>query len=362
MLSDTEIFQLQRSIAVHRSRQQQEILTRDNAIADLRKDNSNLNSVILKHQEQYAQLKEQLVKVMLEFEMRGILLDAEQAKNVKASALLDQKDNAIEIARQDKEFLRRQLTEAEGLLSQNSQQRSKAQDLETSLLHAREQIRLLTDNQSSLNSQLQSSIRDLEESKFKVASGELRTELVMKEKTFLVEEAFDLRQQIAKYRASSIDELSELKRELLKSKDLTEQERVMRIKVESNSDTNRAKEMEEYRSRLDAQHRELEARSPVPNLEREKDKLSSQIDALRVALDAKEMERSLENKKSRELEAQIAQLQLQLDTVGHTVEEAKVRYEAVRAEGRYARQKVLQFQFKPANRHQQALHTTTCTS
>jgi hypothetical protein len=342
MLSDSEILHLQRSIAFHRSKQAEVIASRDAVISNLQFDVKNMNSVILKHRDEYAIIKEKLVKVMTEFEMRGILLDAEKQKNSISSAAVDLKENSLVIARQEIEFLRKQLAETEGLLTLGSQQRNKVQELETSLLHLREQIRLLTDSKSTLESQLHSVGRELEDSKFKFASAEMKIELTLKEKSFLCEEISELKQQIAKSRALSAEELSEVKRELLKTKDSVESEKILRTKLESIGESARLKDMEEFRCRAEIQQREMDARSPVPTLEREKDKLSSQLDALREALEAKEAERSLECEKSRGLDSQIAKLLLDLETSKGLVEEAKGRYNAVRAEGRYARQKVLE--------------------
>jgi hypothetical protein len=342
MLTDSEILHLQRSIAFHRSKQVEVIASRDAVISNLQFDVKNMNSVILKHRDEYAIIKEKLVKVMTEFEMRGILLDAEKQKNSVSSAAVDLKENSLVIARQEIEFLRKQLAETEGLLSLGSQQRNKVQELETSLLHSREQIRLLTDNKSTSESQLHSIGRELEDSKLKCASAEMKIELTLKEKSFLCEEISELKQQIAKSRALSAEELSEVKRELLKAKDSVESERILRTRLESIGESARLKVMEELRCRAEIQQKEMEARSPVPSLEREKDKLSSQLNALREALEAKEAERCLECEKSRGLDSQIAKLLLDLETSRGLVEEVKGRYNAVRAEGRYARQKVLE--------------------
>ena len=342
MLTDTEIIHLQRSIAFHRSKQVEVIASRDAVISNLQFDVKNMNSVILKHRDEYAIIKEKLVKVMTEFEMRGILLDAEKQKYSVTLAAVDLKENSLVIARQEIEFLRKQLAESEGLVTLGSQQRNKVQELETSLLHSREQIRLISDNKSTSESQLHSLGRELEDIKFKCASAEMKIELTLKEKSFLCEEISELKQQLAKSRALSAEELSEVKRELLKTKDSVESERILRTKLESIGESARAKDMEEYRCRAEIQQREIDARSPVPSLEREKDKLSSQIDALREALEAKEAERSSECEKSRALDSQIAKLLLDLETSKGQVEEARVRYNAVRAEGRYARQKVLE--------------------
>lgn len=342
MLTDSEIFHLQRSIALHRSKQVEVIASRDAVISNLQFDVKNMNSVILKHREEYAITKEKLVKVMTEFEMRGILLEAEKQKNSVSLAAVDLKENSLVIARQEMVFVRKQLAEAEVLVTLSSQQRNKVQELETSLLHSREQIRLLTDNKITSESQLHLIGRELEESKFKHASAEMKVELALKEKSFLCEEISELKQLLAKSRALGAEELSELKRELVKSKDLIESERILRTKLESIGESTRAKDMEEYRCKAEIQLREMDARSPVPSLEREKDKLSTQLEALREALEAKESERSLECEKSRALDSQVARLMLDLETSRGAVEEARGRYNAVRAEGRYARQKVLE--------------------
>jgi hypothetical protein len=78
------------------------------------------------------------------------------------------------MSRQEKDFVRRQLTEAESLVSQASQQRSKAQELETALQYSNEKIRLLTDSKSALDSQLLVTARDAEGNKYKIESLSIR--------------------------------------------------------------------------------------------------------------------------------------------------------------------------------------------
>lgn len=78
------------------------------------------------------------------------------------------------MSRQEKDFVRRQLAEAESLVSQASQQRSKAQELETALQYSNEKIRLLTDSKSALDSQLLVTARDAEGNKYKIESLSIR--------------------------------------------------------------------------------------------------------------------------------------------------------------------------------------------
>ena len=346
MLSDAEIFHLQRSIAFHRSRQAEEISTRDTTISNLRSDNKNLNCIIQKHQEQYATVKEKLLKTVLDFEMRGVMVESEKTKNISLTVAADQKETALEFMRQEKDFVRRQLVEAESLISSTSQQRSKIQDLETSILHYREQIRLLTDTKISSDAQVNMSNKDFEEIKFKLQTANMKTDTIVKEKNLLIEENFELRQQMVKVKACCADELADMKREVTNVKDLAESERLLRLKLENIGESTRVKDMEECRRKFEVEQkereREFDARSPLPALEKEKDKLLSQLETIKVALERKEAERSIENERTKVLEVVIEKQLFEIEKNNRLVGEAVSRYDAIRAECKYARQKILE--------------------
>ena len=346
MLSDAEIFHLQRSIAFHRSRQAEEISTRDTTILNLRSDNKNLNCIIQKHQVQYATVKEKLVKTVLDFEVRGVLVESEKTKNISLTVAADQKEIALEFMRQEKDFVRRQLVEAESLISSTSQQRSKIQELETSILHYREQIRLLTDTKISSDAQVNMSNKDFEEIKFKLQTANMKTDAIVKEKNSLIEENFELRQQMVKVKVCCADEIADMKREVTNVKDLAESERLLRFKLENIGESTRVKDMEECRRKFEIEQkereREFDARSPLPALEKEKDKLISQLETIKVALECKEAERSVENDRTKDLEVVISKQLFEIEKNNRLVGEAVSRYDAIRAECKYARQKVLE--------------------
>lgn len=337
MLSDIEIFHLQRSIAFHRNKQADEINGRDSTISSLQAEIRSLNSVIAKHQDQFMAVKEKLVTALTEFEMRGKILDNERKKSAVVEAALESAENALQLARQEKDFVRRQLAEAEGLIALSSQHRSRAQEQETALLHSREQQRILTDMKTALDSQLAVSVRELEANKFRAASLEMKTEAVINEKGSLTEVIFELKQQLAKIQISNAEEVSEGRRELLRARDLVESERLLRIKSQSDSEMQRIKELEDRRQIAEEKYRQ----SQLPSINEREVKMTNELERLGQELMRKEKERVLEAEKVIMLDLQLAKMQIQLDAnVKHALEMDE-RYDAMRAEGRYARQQVL---------------------
>jgi hypothetical protein len=342
MLSDIEISHLQRSIMFNRKKQAEEITVRDNEISNLRLEVHSLKNVISKHQDSYSVVKEKLIKALTEFDLRGVLYDSEITKNVKLTQSLNHAEGAVEMMRQEKDFVRKQLGEAENLLAQSSHQRIRTQEMEAALQHCREQIRLLTDNKSIQESQLLASGRDLEGSRYKHDSLMLRVDVVMKEKEKLLEDVADIKQQLAKLRNSSVEEVGELKRELLKAKDLLEAERSQRVMSESTGEMLKRREGEDRKLLSDAQEKEREALRIKRGIEDQGHALENRLQALRRELEDKEAQRAAAVAQKGVLDVQTSKLQLQLEAILRTKDEAIEKYEALRSEGRYCRQQVLQ--------------------
>lgn len=337
MLSDVEICHLQRSIAFHRRKQADEIKSRDYTISSLQSEIRSLGSITSKHQDQFMAIKEKLVVALTEVETQRILLDGERKRSAAADASLEQAENAFQLARQEKDFVRKQLAEAEGLIALSSQHRSRAQEQETALLHSREQLRILTDVKNSLDSQLAAAVRDLEVNKFKSASLELKTEAVSHEKVSLTEVVTELKQQLSKMQIKNAEEVSEIRRELLRAKDLVESERLMRMKSHSDSEMQRIKELEDRSKEAEEKYR----LSQIPSVNEKETKLSLELEAMSQELVGKERERVLEAEKVSTLGLQLSTMQIQLDANLKRALEMDERYDAIRAEGRYARQQVL---------------------
>jgi hypothetical protein len=127
---------------------------------------------------------------------------------------------------------------------------------------------------------------------------------------------------------------------------LAESERVLRLKLESIGESTRVKDMEECRRKFEIElkerEKELDAKSALPALEKEKERLLSQLDTARTALENKEAERCIENDKSKDLEVEIAKQLFEIEKNVLLIKESSARYDAIRAECRYARQKVLE--------------------
>ena len=230
MLSDSEITHLNRSIALHKQKQSEEIEIREKEIHRLRLENATLQSQLSQHYDQHAQVKERLVKTMTELEMRGAMIDAEKDRANRAIVAKEQAEGALEMTRQERESFRKRLAEAETLVASASSQRAQLADLEQSLMHGREQVRLMHDSKSALDSQLLITNRDLESQKWKVGSLEARVESLIKEKSTVTEECSELRQALAKQRSSHAEEVAEFRRDIQRIQDNVETERTKRFR------------------------------------------------------------------------------------------------------------------------------------
>eukprot|EP00596_Hydrurales_sp_CCMP1899_P000321 CAMPEP_0119053596 /NCGR_PEP_ID=MMETSP1177-20130426/74528_1 /TAXON_ID=2985 /ORGANISM="Ochromonas sp, Strain CCMP1899" /LENGTH=930 /DNA_ID=CAMNT_0007033587 /DNA_START=184 /DNA_END=2973 /DNA_ORIENTATION=- len=326
----------------NRKKQSEEITVRDNEISNLRQEAHSLKNVISKHQDSYSVVKEKLIKSMTEFELRGALNDAEITKNVKLTQSLNQAEGAVEMMRQEKDFVRKQLGESENLLAQFSHQRLQTQEMDNALQHCREQIRLLSDNKNIQDSQLLVSCRDLEGSRYKHDSLMLRMDVVMKDKEKLIEDTVDLKQQLAKFRNCSAEEVGELKRELLKARDLIEAERSQRMMSESTGEMLKRREGEDRKLLSDAHEKEREALRRERGIEDQGHALENRLQALRRELEEKEAQRAAAVAQKGVLDVQTSKLQLQLEAIQRSKEEVTEKYEVLRSEGRYCRQQVLQ--------------------
>lgn len=236
MLSDTEIFHLQRSIEFHRKKQVDEIKTRDNEILKLKNDNQSYQSVISKHIEQHGQTKEKFVKLLNEYEHKDSLYEQEKLKNNELVPQMLLIENELKICKQDKEHLRTKLLESEGLLISASQHRNRIQELESNISHYKEQVRLLGDAKSALDNQLMLNNRELDSYKHKYNSHENRHEILQKEKINLIDELNEIKQKTMKKNTSNIELIEEQKREIITLKDLLVIEKNNSMKNESKKE------------------------------------------------------------------------------------------------------------------------------
>ena len=157
---------------------------------------ATLQATIAKQTDQNTQLKESLVKVMHELELRGAMLVTEKEARSRAVVAREQAEGALEMTRQECESFRKRLLDAEALLSSTSSQRAQLGELEQSLIHAKEQTRLIHDSKLALDSQVQVINRDNESNKMKIVALEARIDAMTKEKTLLGEEVATLQEQV----------------------------------------------------------------------------------------------------------------------------------------------------------------------
>ena len=195
-MSDVEITALQRSIAIHKQKQAEDISQRDKEIGRLNLSIATLQSTIAKQTDQNTQLKESIVKVMSELELRGTMLETEKETRCRAVVAREQAEGALEMTRQERESFRKRLVDAEALLSSASSHRAQIAELEQSLMHAKEQTRLIHDSKLALDAQIQVMNRDNDSHKMKIVALETRTEAMTKEKSLLCEEMATLREQV----------------------------------------------------------------------------------------------------------------------------------------------------------------------
>ena len=333
MMSDGELAFLQQSIASHKQKQVEEIAARDKEIHRLRLDVSTLQANLVNHQESYAQLKERLVKAMTEVEMNKSLVDAEKDRASRAVVARDQAESAVEIIRQERDSLRKRLADAETLVAAASQQRATLAELETALMHAREQVRMVNDSRGALEAQLAATVREMESCKQRAGGLEARVEALARERLASSEEAAEARQALAKQRTAHADEVAELRRELQRASDSVEAERVKRIRSEAEEAAARRADEEDRRQLAESRQREEAVQRRLKDNEDEGQALRQNVYAIKTVVDEKESQRQAELERRRALEVEVSKLQLQLEGATRATAEWRDKYDAVRAEG-----------------------------
>ena len=309
-----------------RSRQKQlaELHARDGELMFLRSElegqkDGNAKSVTL-----LSELKARLQEATDELEEKGEQLRVVKAHNLKLNVTLEQLERGSEADTRDRVTLEKRVVSSDNMNNVISGLKSKLGESEDTTRGLREQLKGLAESKQELEARHTQTLRDIESNRKVLHSAEIRHNEILKEKSALVSESFELRSALAK------------------AKDRTDHEYTLRLQTESNVETLKRASNENRLLTMDYTEREGRTEMLYVQGEEEKKTLRSSLVALQSAYDEKEKARLSEITLKQRAEADLVKYKAMMEKANFDLSDSTARAKALRTEGRKARKQILE--------------------
>ena len=309
-----------------RSRQKQlaELHARDGELMFLRSELEGQKNGNTKTLNLLSELKARLQEASEEVEEKGEQLRVVKAHNLKLNVTLEQLERGSEADNRDRVTLEKRVVSTDSMNSVISGLKSQLGAAEDTTRGLREQLRGLVESKIELEARHTQALKDIESNRKVLHSSEIRHNEILKEKSALVSESFELRSALAK------------------AKDRTDHEYTLRLQTESNVETLKRASNENRLLTMDYTEREGRTEMLYVQGEEEKKTLRSSLVALQSAYDEKERARLSEISLKQRAEADLVKYKAMMEKANFDLADSTARAKALRTEGRKARKQILE--------------------
>ena len=309
-----------------RSRQKQlaELHARDGELMFLRSELEGQKNGNTKTLNLLSEVKARLQEASEEVEEKGEQLRVVKAHNLKLNVTLEQLERGSEADNRDRVTLEKRVVSTDSMNSVISALKSQLGEAEDTTRGLREQLKGLVESKIELEARHTQALKDIESNRKVLHSSEIRHSEILKEKSALVSESFELRSALAK------------------AKDRTDHEYTLRLQTESNVETLKRASNENRLLTMDYTEREGRTEMLYVQGEEEKKTLRSSLVALQSAYDEKERARLSEIALKQRAEADLVKYKAMMEKANFDLSDSTARAKALRTEGRKARKQILE--------------------
>jgi chromosome segregation ATPase len=293
---------------------------KDSEIFRQRLEHESLTATIARLQEQLSSSKDRINELSNDAEQKAEQVLVCKANNARLSATLEMLERGFDKDRNDRGLMEQRLLDFDNNSGSVERFKVKIAELENSLSALREKCHNITREKDTAQMALERQTIELDSLRRKLTTVEARLEGCNKEKQSMTAQIDNVRQTVAQMKIKVESEVS------------------LRLKAEAalQAINNEKKPFGDHYSALVD-----EVADNLKKDEDEKQALRNQIHSLKLTMEYKESQYSVNEEKTRSLERELHRLMSQVGDWNNEIESMQLRSRALRREGKKARSRIL---------------------